>query len=316
MKAVKRVYDARELLWNFTLRELRTKYRRSFLGWTWSMLNPLAAVAIYGFVFGIVFRAAPPVGDPSGIDNFALFLVAGLIPWSFFSLVNNLGLGSIASNSALVKRVAFPREILVFSNVLHACVQFAIELTLLCIIFALAGSPFFPWIPMIVLTAMLLAVFGTGIALVLAALAVYFRDLNYLWLIVLQAWFFATPIVYPPALLEEQAPASECPQAEPDERVCRDLPPPALRCRTMVGLFTISAVSLIVGWTIFNRMRVDSPKKSDRANTSIDFSVVSASRRPIVSEVEVEEIVAAQAEDRRTASRRRLSGRTRAATRV
>jgi lipopolysaccharide transport system permease protein len=275
MKAVKRVYDSRELLWNFTLRELRTKYRRSFLGWTWSMLNPLAAVAIYGFVFGIVFRAAPPVGDPSGIDNFALFLVAGLIPWNFFSLVNNLGLGSIAANSALVKRVAFPREILVFSNVLHACVQFAIELTLLCIIFALAGSPFFPWIPMIVLTAMLLAIFGTGIALVLAALAVYFRDLTYLWLIVLQAWFFATPIVYPPSLVEEAI--RERPRV-PDwtldvlnanplaafVRVFRvllyDGTGPGMT--TWFGLMAISFLSLAVGWWIFAKL---SPRFAEEA---------------------------------------------------
>jgi lipopolysaccharide transport system permease protein len=275
MKAVKRVYDSRELLWNFTLRELRTKYRRSFLGWTWSMLNPLAAVAIYGFVFGIVFRAAPPVGDPSGIDNFALFLVAGLIPWNFFSLVNNLGLSSVSSSSALVKRVAFPREILVFSNVLHACVQFAIELTLLCIIFALAGSPFFPWIPMIVLTAMLLAIFGTGIALVLAALAVYFRDLTYLWLIVLQAWFFATPIVYPPSLVEEAI--RERPRV-PDwtldvlnanplaafVRVFRvllyDGTGPGMT--TWFGLMAISFLSLAVGWWIFAKL---SPRFAEEA---------------------------------------------------
>ena len=275
MKAVKRVYDARELLWNFTLRELRTKYRRSFLGWTWSMLNPLAAVAIYGFVFGIVFRAAPPVGDPSGIDNFALFLVAGLIPWSFFSLVNNLGLGSIAANSALVKRVAFPREILVFSNVLHACVQFAIELTLLCIIFALAGSPFFPWIPMIVLTAVLLAIFGAGIALVLAALAVYFRDLNYLWLIVLQAWFFATPIVYPPSLVE--AAIRERPRVPDWTLDVLNANPMAAFVRvfrvllydgtgpgmtTWFGLMAVSFVSLAGGWWIFSKL---SPRFAEEA---------------------------------------------------
>jgi ABC-type polysaccharide/polyol phosphate export permease len=275
MKAVKRVYDSRELLWNFTLRELRTKYRRSFLGWTWSMLNPLAAVAIYGFVFGIVFRAAPPVGDPSGIDNFALFLVAGLIPWNFFSLVNNLGLGSISSNSALVKRVAFPREILVFSNVLHACVQFAIELTLLCVIFALAGSPFFPWIPMIVLTAALLAIFGAGIALVLAALAVYFRDLNYLWLIVLQAWFFATPIVYPPSLVEEAI--RERPRVPDWTLDVLNANPMAAFVRvfrallydgtgpgmtTWFGLVVVSFASLAAGWWIFSKL---SPRFAEEA---------------------------------------------------
>ena len=100
MHAVASVYQSRELLWNLTLRELRTKYRRSFLGWAWSMLNPLATVAIYGFVFGVLFNAQAPVGDPSGLTGFAYFLLCGLLPWNFFALVNNLGLGSISATPA------------------------------------------------------------------------------------------------------------------------------------------------------------------------------------------------------------------------
>ena len=75
MKSLKRVFDSRELLWNLTLRELRTKYRRSLLGWAWSMLNPLATVAIYSFVFGVLFESSAPVGDPSGLKGFAYFLL-------------------------------------------------------------------------------------------------------------------------------------------------------------------------------------------------------------------------------------------------
>lgn len=267
MNAVQRVYASRELLWNLTLRELRTKYRRSVLGWAWSMLNPLSSVLIYGFVFGIVFRATPPVGDPSGIDSFALFLICGLIPWSFFALVNNLGLSSISSNAGLVTRVAFPREVLVFSNVLHACVQFAIELTILCVVMAIFGSPILPWIPLIVLTGVLLAVFGTGFALALAALAVYFRDMNYLWVIVLQLWFFATPIVYPPSLLDEQLAArpripgwvADVVQANPMagfvrvfRRLLYDGGAPGLV--TYLGLVATAFASLAIGWAIFTRL--------------------------------------------------------------
>ena len=121
MSAVLRVFHARELLWNLTLRELRTKYRRSFLGWAWSMLNPLATVAIYAFVFGVLFESNVPAGDPSGLSGFAYFLLCALLPWNFFSLIANLGMSSISVNAGLVRRVAFPREVLVFSNVLHAC---------------------------------------------------------------------------------------------------------------------------------------------------------------------------------------------------
>lgn len=201
MNAVTTVYTSRELLWNFTLRELRTKYRRSVLGWTWSMLNPLATFTIYWFVFGFIFTADAPKGDPSDLDSFALFLLCGLIPWNFFALMCNLGLGAINGNAGLVRRVAFPREILVFANVLHACVQFAIELTLMCLILLVAGSPLLPWLPVTLLVTVLLIMFGSGFALALGALAVYFRDMAYLWVIAIQVWFFATPIVYPPSYL-------------------------------------------------------------------------------------------------------------------
>lgn len=203
MNAVTTVYASRELLWNFTLRELRTKYRRSVLGWTWSMLNPLATFTIYWFVFGVVFPAIAPVGDPSGLESFALFLLCGLIPWNFFALMCNLGLGAINGNAGLVRRVAFPREILVFANVLHACVQFAIELTLMCTILLIAGSPLLPWLPVTLLITVLLVMFGSGFALALGALAVYFRDMAYLWAIAIQVWFFATPIVYPPSYIAD-----------------------------------------------------------------------------------------------------------------
>ena len=195
----------RELLAVLTLRELRTKYRRTFLGWTWSMLNPLATVAIYSFVFGIVFNAQAPSGANSHLQGFAWFLLAALLPWNFFALINNLGLSSVSSNASLVRRVAFPRETLVFANVLHAGVQFSIEIGLLCVIFLIMGSPILPWLPIVVLTGVLVGIFGAGFALVLSALAVYFRDLAYLWGIVIQVWFFATPIVYPASLIEAEA---------------------------------------------------------------------------------------------------------------
>ena len=156
MHPVTDVYHSRELLWNLTLRELRTKYRRSFLGWAWSMLNPLSQILIYGFVFGTLFNATAPVGDPSGLDNFALYLLCGLLPWNFFGLITSLGLGAISVNSGLVRRVAFPREVLVFSNVLHACVQFSIEMALLLIVMLIAGSPFLPWLPLVIITSILL----------------------------------------------------------------------------------------------------------------------------------------------------------------
>jgi len=263
MNPVTTVYSSRELLWNFTLRELRTKYRRSVLGWTWSMLNPLATFAIYWFVFGVVFPGVAPVGDPSGLESYALFLLCGLIPWNFFALMCNLGLGSINGNAGLVRRVAFPREILVFANVLHACVQFAIELSLMCIILLVAGSPLIPWLPVTLVVTAFLVMFGSGFALALGSLAVYFRDMAYLWTIVIQVWFFATPIVYPPSYLasNDSIPdwAVQILEANPMAifvGAYRSLlydgtsPSPAtLGTLALIGLITLS-----LGWALFLRL--------------------------------------------------------------
>jgi ABC-2 type transport system permease protein len=203
---VKRVMASHELLWNLTLRELRTKYRKSVLGWSWSMLNPLATVAIYSFVFGHLFQAAAPIGTNSGIKVFALYLLCGLLPWNFFMLVTNTGMNSMLANAALVKKVSFPREVLVFANSLHGIVQFGIEMGLLTIALLIAGSIFLPWLPVVILQMFLLTLFATGLALGLAAANVYFRDLGYLWQIFTQVWFFATPIVYTPEIIEGRVP--------------------------------------------------------------------------------------------------------------
>jgi ABC-type polysaccharide/polyol phosphate export permease len=191
-----------ELLWNLTLRELRGKYRRSFLGWAWSLLNPLASVVIYGFVFGVVFGSSPPVGDPSGLDNYALYLLSGVLPWGFYNLITGLGLNAMISNGGLVRKVAFRRETLVYAQSLFSFVQFTIEIALLTVIVSVAGSHAWVWVPMTLVLMLLLMIFATGIGLALSAIAVYFRDLPYLWTIITQVYFFVTPIIYDRALLK------------------------------------------------------------------------------------------------------------------
>jgi ABC-type polysaccharide/polyol phosphate export permease len=201
-----RLWQSRELMWNLSLRELRTRYRKSFLGWFWSLLNPLSTVAIYSFVFGILFKATAPPGDPSGLTVFALYMLSALLPWSFFGLVTNLGMNSLLSYAGMVKKVAIEREVIVYSQVIFGLVQHSIEMSLLVIVLLIVGSPLLPWIPVTVLMMLLLGSFSAGIALCLSVWAVYFRDLNYLWGVLLQMWFFATPIVYDPSLLNGRVP--------------------------------------------------------------------------------------------------------------
>ena len=269
MKPVRNVVGSRELLWSLAQRELRTKYRGSFLGWTWSMLNPLATLAIYGFVFGILFGAQAPVGENSGLTGFAWFLLCAIIPWNFFAVVNNIGLTAISSNSGLVRRVAFPRETLVFSNVLFALVQFAIELVVLSgVLLVVAKAPILPWIPIAALLGIFLAVFASGLALALSALAVYFKDLTYLWAITLQVWFFITPVVYPPSVVENQLPvwAQNLLRINPMVHFVgafRDLLYHAqMPGRARLAAIAVSTlVSLVAGWTIFHRLSPRLPEE-------------------------------------------------------
>jgi ABC-type polysaccharide/polyol phosphate export permease len=261
MKAVRRIYQARELLWNLTLRELRTKYRDSVLGWAWSMANPLATIAIYTFVFNVIFKTSVPVGQNSGLENFALFLITAYLPWNFFSAASNIGMGAITANAGLVRRVPFPREVLALSGVLHASIQFLIELALLSVILLLVGSPILPWLPVVVVITVVLAVYVAGFALALGAISVLFRDTVHLWPIAVQIGFFLTPIVYSRQMAEEQLPRwfqviLELNPMNAFVTTYRDLlyharGPELINVLIMVGF---AAVSFVLGWKIFLRL--------------------------------------------------------------
>jgi ABC-type polysaccharide/polyol phosphate export permease len=186
----------RELLWNLTLRELRSKYKRSALGWFWSLLNPLSSIIIYSVVFGGLFKLPSPEGNPSGLKSFTLWLTCGLLPWNFFATAIGAGTGSVVGNASLIKKVYFPREYLVASTILSWLVSFFIEMLVLSFTFLLWGKVVFQWLPLVFLVSLFQAVFGLGFALALSALNVYFRDIQHLIGIVLQIWFYLTPIVY------------------------------------------------------------------------------------------------------------------------
>ena len=261
MNAVSEVLASRELLWRLTQRELSTKYRRSFLGWSWSMLNPLATVAIYGFVFGVLFGASAPLGSNSGFTSFVFFMLCGLIPWNFFSMAMSVGMNSIAANSGLVRKVAFSRETLVFSNIAHALVQFVIELSILTTILLAFGSPLLRFLPFVVVLIALLTIFVTGIALALSALSVYFRDLTYLWAIATQIWFFITPIVYPPDLIQAEVPTwgQHILRLNPMVHFVSEFRAALYHAEapsvTRLGVLLVSSlVSLSLGWWVFTRL--------------------------------------------------------------
>jgi len=187
----------RNLAVNLTLRELRGRYKRSLLGWTWSLFNPLATVLIYSLVFSFFLKVQPPAGDPSGLHSFPLFLVCGLVPWAFFQNGLNQGLGSLLANSNLIKKVFFPRELLVAATIGSLVVTMLIELGVVGVILIFAGNMVLPWIPVVIALVAIETAFVLGIALALSVWNVYFRDTQHLMTILLQVLFYTCPIVYP-----------------------------------------------------------------------------------------------------------------------
>jgi ABC-type polysaccharide/polyol phosphate export permease len=202
MQKLSEIASRRELFVNLTLRELRSKYKRSVLGWTWSLLNPLSSLLIYGFVFALVFGVDAPTGDPSGIKNFAMFLMCGLLPYNFLANGLNGGMTALIGNGNLVKKVYFPREILVASITASWVVSFLIELAVLAVALVFFGNVVVLWVPVVLALVAIEIVFVLGLALMLSTAAVYFRDLQHLLGIILQVWFYSAPIVYPMSLVE------------------------------------------------------------------------------------------------------------------
>lgn len=205
MQYLKEVLSARELLLNLTLREVRGQYKRTIFGQLWSLANPLAAMLIYTFVFSFIFRVEPDVGDPSGIDVFAIWLLCGLLPWTFFSNVVNSGMGSLLANAGLVQKVHFTRIVLPLSYVGSVGFNWLFEMGILLIALTVVGAFVLPWIPLMLVTMAILAVFAAGLALMLSVANVYFRDTQYFMSIIMQIWFYLTPVIYPINLVEDQS---------------------------------------------------------------------------------------------------------------
>ena len=184
------VWRYRELLVGLVRKELKVKYKDSSLGFFWSMLNPAMYLAVFYVVFQVILG--------SGIPYFAIYLLSGLLSWNLFSGSLTAATGSIVNNGSLVNKVFFPREILplatVGANLVHFFLQ-AIVLLLALVVFQYGVALEYLWL---VLPAMLVVLLLTaGLAILFSALNVYARDLQHLLELVLLAWFWMTPIVYP-----------------------------------------------------------------------------------------------------------------------
>jgi ABC-type polysaccharide/polyol phosphate export permease len=186
----------RNLLYLLSLKELRTRYKKSVLGWAWSLFNPLSQMLIFTVIFVYVFKAAPIIGDPSGLTNFPLYFLSGMLPFNFFSISVGVSIAAVQNGAGLIKKVQFPHEHLVFSVIVAQFITLMIELVLLTAAMMLFGNNILPWLPVLLIVLILLALFSSGIALALGAANVFYHDVNYLWGILSQILFYATPVIY------------------------------------------------------------------------------------------------------------------------
>jgi ABC-type polysaccharide/polyol phosphate export permease len=198
MTSIAEYRSSRELFANLALRELRSKYKRSFLGWAWSMINPLANTLVYTVVFAYFFHTHPTKGSPSGLTPYAIYLLCALLPWNFFQTGIMSSVGGLIGNGNLIKKTYFPRSLIPGSAVAAALVAHLIEMGVLLAIVLLFGNYYaLIYLPFTLLTMMLTAVFALGLGLMFSVLNVYFRDIEHFLGIFFLLWLYGTPIVYP-----------------------------------------------------------------------------------------------------------------------
>jgi len=184
----------RALITSLVARDLRARYRGSVLGFFWSFVNPLLLLLVYTFVFTVVL----PGARGQGLEPYALFIFCGILPWTWFSSSLLDASNVLIAGGNLIKKVLFPAEVLPIVNVLAGLVHFALGLPILAAFLAYYRTPVavldLLWLPVVVFVQLLLT---TGLALLVSALAVHFRDVRDLLQNLLTLWFFATPIIYP-----------------------------------------------------------------------------------------------------------------------
>lgn len=205
MSYLSEVLSARELLANLTLREVRGQYKRTIFGQLWSLVNPLATMLVYTIVFAFVLRVTPEAGNPSGLDVYPVWLLCGLLPWSFFAIVVQSGMGTLINNAGLVQKVYFTRIVLPLSMVGSVGFNWLFEMGVLVVVLMICGAWVLPWLPFVIFMMVVLAVFAAGLALMLSVANVYFRDTQYFVTILLQIWMYMTPIIYPFTLIQAQS---------------------------------------------------------------------------------------------------------------
>lgn len=262
--SVAEVWAFRPLVWNFAQRELKGKYKGSVLGWAWSLINPVATLITYTLVFSTIFRAVPPPLGNGQEGNYTLFLFTGLVIWNFFSNTVNGSMTSLVSVGPLLRKIYFPPFAPVAGGAVANGVQTLIEITILLLVMLVLGNVSTTML-LVPFLCVLLALFALGIGLVLSVWNVYYRDVAYLVGLAMQVLFYATPIIYPPSLIPEEAfglPLRDLLAMNPVAQFVAAFRDAVYGLQTpslvhLLSLTLLSLTSVSVGWWVFHRRARD-----------------------------------------------------------
>lgn len=197
MKIFKDIYNYRELLKTNVKKDIRGKYKGSFLGVLWSFINPLLMVIVYAIVFPYVLKIQQ--------ENYLIFLIVAIIPWNFFTTVISQGTTCILNNSNIIKKVYFPREVLPISVATSGLINFFIS-SIIILIFVICSGIGLSWnILFFPLIAIIQYLFSLGLIFITSAINIYIRDAEYIINFIVMMLFYATPILYSSSMFPTNA---------------------------------------------------------------------------------------------------------------
>lgn len=197
MQYIKKIFSLRKysfMLQQLVRRDFKVRYRGSILGILWSVLNPLLNMIILSIVFSRVFKA---------VDNYKLYLLSGLVIYNFFSEATNIAVSAVVSNFGLLTKVYFPKFILPLSKVLSSAINLILTMIVFFILSSFMGIHMWWGYFIIIYVLLCVLLFTTGISFILSALQVFMRDIQHLYGVLLTAWMYATPILYPIDVIPE-----------------------------------------------------------------------------------------------------------------
>lgn len=196
MKIFKELYNYREFLKTSIKKEFRGKYKKSFLGVLWSLLNPLFQLLIYALVFPFILR--------NNVDNYMMFLIVALMPWNFFNMTILQSAASIVTNGGIIKKVYFPREILPISTASSNLLNFLITGVIVFTALLISGIGIGKSVLVLPIIILIQYILQLGLSFIFSSITVYVRDVEYLLNVFMMLMFYLCPIVYSADMIPER----------------------------------------------------------------------------------------------------------------